>query len=433
LLNYLQIFKQRISENELILDSLWAILGNFFGKGLSVYSGILLAKLLEKKAFGEYSLIKNPLFASSMFFTFGFGYLVTKLIAENIKNGQPILRKIINWTSKFSFIFSGIISLLLIIFSDFISLKYFNSLQFRSTIIIFSIWNIFNCIYTLQMGIFSGLRLFKPLIKVNVITGLVLVFITYFGTKNYGINGAVVSLLIFQVSNVLVNYYLINKKIKSILLENENLAVNIKFSELIKEVLPIGFQEGVYSIFNWLTSIIIIRLSSTSEFGVYNAALQWSAIVLFIPGSLRSVILAHFSINENSNDKQRMIKNVMTLNLVVVLIPAILVSIFSNQIEYYYGLSYKGLGLLIVISMVLSAQMSISNIYSQLFMSEKLNWQMFFMRLLKELILISLLFALFNFPGIKIRGSLLILITSIISNMLLLFGTVFYYSRRLGN
>lgn len=425
----INILRLKLNSNNLFQDSFWALIGNLFGKGLSVFSGILLAKILGKDGFGEYSLIKNPLFASSMFFTFGFGYLVTKLISVNLNNGFIVIKKIIKWSTSFTLIFSGVISLVLLLFSNYISINYFGDLSFGSSIRVFSIWNILNSYYTLQIGIISGFRSFKKLVFISIASGLVLVSFTYFGSINYGILGAIWALVLYQFIHILLNVYLIRNSIKLIEEKNPSNESSLKFKDLVLEVIPVGIQEGVYSVFTWITSLIILKFSSTSDFGLYNAAIQWSSIVLFIPGILRSVMLAHFSNANNQKMKKEMIKNVLLLNFFVVIIPAALVALISGRIEAYYGSAYAGLGLLIIVSMIISVQLSFSNIYSQLFLSERLNWVMLLIKLLKEAIVVGILVILFTKVKYNISDSLKILISSIIGNTFLLTYAFFYYKK----
>lgn len=423
--------KSRISRNELIKDSFWALLGNFFGKGLSVYSGIILAKFLGNTAFGEYSLVKNPIFASAMFFTFGFGYLTTKLIAENIKYGKKVISRIIIITSKFTILFSGVISGLLFFFSDFISLEYFSNLEYSYNVKLFAIWNVFNSYYTLQIGILSGFRKYRSLIWLNIILGLLLLVLTIIGAKYYEIVGAILALLIYQIISVFSNFILIRKAQSEIEDKKINSIKNIAFVSLFKEVLPIGIQEATYSAFSWVFAGLVIKYCNFNEFGLYSAAIQWSSIVLFVPGVLRSVILSHFSLSESSIHKRKTFKYVMIINLIVVVLPALVIIVFSSMIEAYYGNSYVGLSKLIIISMVLSIQLSLINIYSQLFLSEALNWPMFRIRLTKELILIFILVVIFDFFEYSGQKSLVLIFGSIAANSIMIANILYYYKYKL--
>jgi len=423
--------KLRISRNELIKDSFWALLGNFFGKGLSVYSGIILAKILGNTAFGEYSLVKNPIFASAMFFTFGFGYLTTKLIAENIKYGKIIIGQIISVTSKFTVLFSSIISGLLYFFSDFISLEYFSNLEYSSHLKLFAIWNVFNSFYTLQLGILSGFRKYKSLIWLNIILGLLLLVLTIIGAKYYEVIGAILALLIYQIISVFLNFILIRKAQCEIKDSQVYCVKDIAFLSLFKEVLPIGIQEATYSIFSWVFAGLVIKYCNFNEYGLYSVAIQWSSIVLFVPGVLRSVILSHFSLAETNIHKRKTFKYVMIINLIVVVLPALVIVAFSSMIETYYGNSYVGLGKILIISMVLSVQLSLINIYSQLFLSEALNWPMFRIRLTKELILIVILVVTFDYFEYSGQKSLVLISGSITANFIMILNILYYYQYKL--
>ena len=102
-----------LSKNNLIVDSFWALLGNVVFKGLSLLGGILVARLLGKNIFGEFSIIKTTFISIAFITTLGFGYTATKFVADYKKNHPEKLYAIFKFTQKTILILTSIASYLI--------------------------------------------------------------------------------------------------------------------------------------------------------------------------------------------------------------------------------------------------------------------------------------------------------------------------------
>lgn len=66
-------------------------------------------------------------------------------------------------------------------------------------------------------------------------------------------------------------------------------------SDLLKFSFPIALQEISYAICNWAGILLLTKMSSLSEVGLYTATAQWNAVITMIPGMLANVVLSHLS------------------------------------------------------------------------------------------------------------------------------------------
>ncbi|AFH49127.1 PTS system polysaccharide transporter [Ignavibacterium album JCM 16511] len=383
--NNLKQFKFRLLNSKLFNDSFWAIFGNFAGKGLSLLAGIFIAKILGKDIFGEFSIIKGTVISFSMLSTFGLGYSSTKFISEQITDKSSLVTDTIKSVLTITFLFSSIIGAIIYKFSNDIALALLNAPQLNIILKIVSLWIIFNALTTSQIGILSGLGKFRSLAKINILVGFFLFCLSIFLTYFFRLFGAVYALLISQIINFILNSFSIQKSIQGFPKSSKrNLELNFK---ILKFSIPVTLQELLYGFSTWLTSIIFVQYLDYGQLGLYNAAIQISSIILYIPGILRNVILNHFSkTNSNKSYQILLFKRVIFFNLVVTMIPVLFVIIFGQKITEFYGTSYQGLEILLILSSITTIFASIGNVLTQYYLSIGKNWTIFFFRAYRDII-----------------------------------------------
>lgn len=422
----INLFFHKYLNDKFINDSLWSLFANFAGKGLSLLSGIFIARMLGKSTFGEYGMIRNTILSLSILSTFGLGYTATKFIAEYKNEKKEYIRYITNKCMNITLFVSTLIAVFLFVFSKSIATTILENSKLSGGLKILSVLIILNGLVTTQTGVISGLSKFKELARVNVVSGIALFLSTIIFTFFWGFNGALYSLLVSQIINIFLNYRIVN----NFYLENNININNFNNRGLVNEILkfstPVALQEIIFSFSMWLGSWLIIKLGTYSDLGLYNAAIQWGNIILFIPAILRNVILSHLSSSESEEKHNLLIKKTIYINFGITFIASCVVFLFSSFIEKGYGESYQGLNQLIVISSFTSVFVSVSNVYSQAYMSKNMNWKMFFIRLFRDfgtlLIFIFLVLRLkFLVPNAMIYCGFFI-------NLLFL-GLMFYFYR----
>ena len=226
--------KLKLSNSPFLKDSGWALIGSVLGKGLSLLAGIAVARFLGKDVYGEYGIIKNTLFQIAVFSTLGLGYTGTRFVAKSIAASANNTRQIIRAIYTISYITSGLLAALTFIFSDQIAALIKvpdTSLAIKCTALII----VANAVNAAQTGILSGFKAFKTIAQNNTLGGIV-TFVTSVGfTYLWGLNGALLALLISMVFNAIIN----NISIKS-LTKGMALAVVDK-SRQYKELIGFSF------------------------------------------------------------------------------------------------------------------------------------------------------------------------------------------------
>ena len=395
----MQYFKKsRIYKSALFKDSFWALSGNVIGRGLALVASIVIARLLGKDIFGMYGLIRTTLLSVAVFSTFGLGYTATKFIAEYAKKQHDRVRAIIRNIMQITIFTAFVFATLLFIFCKQIAIyleapTLYNAIRYLAVIVIF------NSITTTQIGMLAGFKKFKAVARINLINGIFMFVCSVILTYYFGLSGALLALLLAQILNCLQNYIEVNKSVKLLNIKNEDKKYSIK-KELITFSLPMALQEMLYSILTWTIPILLVKFSNIGEVGLYNAAQQWSSVILFIPGTLRNVILSHISSATDNHEQQvKLLNRMLLINFLSTFIPFVIVFAFSGFIEKMYGESFVSLKTVLNVSVFTTIFSCMSGVLYQYFLAANRAWTAFWCRLGNGIIVVTLFVYIIKLTG----------------------------------
>ena len=367
----------KIKESRFFRDSSWAVIGSGVSKAAAMVVGIIIARLLGVEAFGEYGMVKSTLFYIAVFSTFGLGSTSTRYMARCPQDDYQSIVNIIRNSIFITLITSGVMTVLLFIFAGMITSEphLIQILRYTALIVVF------NAINTTQIGLLSGLKLFKAIAINNALSGIATFILGPLLTYTMGLNGAVLSLFVATMLQCILNYLALHKHLKSIsykACEQPKSSDEATMGSLFRFSLPIALQECVYASASWIRVMMVTSLAGYSQLGLYTATNQCHLIIIFIPGVLRSVILSHLS--SSVGDAKRHNQTLTTMlktNLICTLIPAAGVALLSPVIESIYGESFVGLVPVLIVTAIVSIFESISDIYVQEFITHGKNWIVF--------------------------------------------------------
>ncbi len=397
--------------NRLFKDSLWTLLGNAFGKGLTVLSGIIVARLLGKDVYGEFGLLRNTLIIIAVFSTMGLGYTATVFISEAKEKTKNIVYPLVKVIELMTVIFSGCISLCVFFFSNQLAL-FLEDEALDIPLKILSVIILFNAVTTSQIGILAGLKAFKGTAVVNFVSGVANFILTCWLTFAYGFVGALSALLISQIINCVLNSGLLRVSLKDY--TSSGMQLNL-VAPIIKNSLPVALQEMVVSFMLWAFSVVLLKVSNYGEVGLVTVAGQWETMLLFVPIALRNVTLSHMS-SSGEEDADKIMKRMLLVNVMVSLVPTLLFYIFNDLFELLYGQSFENIGIVITLACLHATVNSMFTVYASALMSKKRNWMLFTISLLRGLFKFPLLLLLIYY--FMMRGAYAFYVTSFILELL---------------
>lgn len=412
---------KELIHSKLFHDSFWTILGNALGKGLTVLGGIIIASLLGKEIFGEYGLLRNTLLLIAIFSTMGLGYTSTIYVAKYRQNDESLLYSLINNILKITLAFSTLIALFVFIFSSHIAI-YLEDVSLTIGLQCLSIIIIFNALTSSQIGILAGFKLFKETAYINILSGICNFILSICLTYIWGFNGALGALLLSQIFNCALNHYILRKQL-AVLYRNGKAPLK----SILRQSFPIALQEMSLSITHWLGSILLLKLTNYGEVGLYSAASQWAAVILFIPITLRNVVLSHLSSDQNKEQHNRLLYSMMGIYALSTFIPSTLVVLSSNCITQFYGETFYGLSSVLAVCCYTTVFNSIYNVFSSEFMSRNRNWLMYAITIFRD---ICILIGIYTFVEVfKMTGAFSMGLSALCMNFVTIIACTYFFKR----
>lgn len=381
----LSAIKNRLLKSKLFKDSFWAVFGNGMGNCILLVAGIIIARVLGKDLYGEYGMVKTTMFYIGCFATLGLGFTSTRFIADAVQQARGCLRSIIKVSLSTTFLFSLVLCILLFLFSHSIA----NWIEEPSVAPVFNslgIIIIFRAFSLTSIGILAGFKDFKRIGTNSIISGLVLLVSAYPLTISLGLKGAFIALASSQGINAMLNLFFIAKRYRSVDGE-EKIG-----KDIIAFTLPVSFQELSYMISTCGGTMVLTKYASLGEVGLWSAALQWNAIILFIPTLLANVVLSYLSgLSSQRDSHDRMLKKMLGINFTCSFIPFIIVYVSAGFIASFYGESFVELKPILRVLILSSVFVCLSNVYQSNLLSEGKNWLLLVVRIIRDALLLSLL------------------------------------------
>ena len=415
--------KEKLLQSKLFKDSFWAVFGNGFGNALLLLAGVLIARFLGKDVYGEYGVVKTTMFYVASFATFGLGFTSTKYIAQHIESHSEFLRSIIYDSIKITLSFSSLIAVILIAFAESLS-EYVSEPSLKIAFQALAGIIICKALTTTQVGILSGFKEFKETGRNGILSGIFMLVLSVPLTFFYGLKGSLLSLFLSQLFNATINHISIRKKTRN--LKNQVRKSFVK--ELLKFSLPVALQESSFTVCNWAAILFLTKYSSTGELGLYSASAQWCAIISMIPSLLSNVVLSYLSGSiSNKSNHSYLLKRMLIVNFACALLPLLIVIIFANVIAFFYGPTFTAMPDVIRVLSLGTIFESIASVLKSELMANGRTWELFFVRLAKDVLLVTLAyFILRSVEGLN--GAMLFSIISSSATLFLLIFTYIVYS-----
>jgi len=407
----------RLKKSSLFKDSFWSVAGNAAGHGLALIAGIIVARFLGKEIFGEYGMIKQTLVYIAAFSTFGLGYTATKFIAEAKNKGNQNIRQIVVGSTNITLVTSVLLALFLFVFSRQVAV-FLEAEHLSLSLRIFAVSIVFNALATVQIGILAGFKAFKQIAINNAIVGVVTFVLSVILTYFWGIEGALSGLLFASLTRCTLNYAVVRKTLRSYSFSEQQSGGIVK--QLLLFSLPITLDEGIYSMTSWLTFLLLAKLSDFGQVGLYSAAIQWSGVILFMPGVLRNVALSHLSgVNKNPTQHKKVFNTMIAINFTSTFIPCLVVFALSGFISSFYGEDFVHLPIILSVSVFATVFKAVQIVYIQSYISKNKTWTLFGLSAFFNVLTLILAFFLIRIDAAK-GAYMLVLAVLIVSIVRLL-------------
>lgn len=242
----------------------WSLIGFFFQKGLTLITGIVLARLLTPAEFGLLGMASVFLALIQVLVESGFGYTIIRT--------TELSEKLINTSLVLNVVF-GLFFFVICYVSAPLVASFFGEPQLIPVIELLSVIIVINSFRVVPLSLNIKDLKFKDRAKIdiisNVIGGIVGISMAYLG---YGVASLVWQMIVSSIVTTLAHNYIAKISYK--------LEISLKEIKFIwKTSHRIFFNQILSTLFNNLNNIVIGKYFSTGQLGFYNRAQSFQRLV----------------------------------------------------------------------------------------------------------------------------------------------------------
>ncbi len=322
----------------------WSMAGAVISRGLMLAATVLVARMLGKTVYGELGMIQSTVGMFGVFAGFGLGLTATKHVAQFRQSDPGRAGRIIGLSGLFAILTGGLMALGLLNFAPWLAEHAINAPHLASLLRIGALILFINALNGAQTGALAGFEAFKTIAYVNLFIGLISFPILVCGAYFGGLTGAVWALAINLGVNWLLNHLALRK-------ESRRHNVPFTLRECSRELsvlwafsLPAALSGVMVGPVNWVCAALLVNQpDGYNEMGIFSAANQWYAMLLFLPSLLGQVVLPVLSERLGQTDTRQSTKILVLaikMNALLVFPLVLLVSIASPYIMNLYGAGF---------------------------------------------------------------------------------------------
>lgn len=373
----------QIKQSRLFKDAFWAVFGNGLGNALLLLAGIVIARFLGRDLYGEYGVVKTNMFYMAGFSTFGLVYSSTRYIAKYLSTDRTRIIPVIRSAIRITLLFSCVVAIAIALMADTLE-KFLETPGISSAFRVLSIVIVLKAMASTGNGILAGLGEFSIIARTNVLSGLCMLATCIPLTYYWGLKGAFTSLAISQLFNLLLNYWHIYRDSKRLPIYYRR---EDKATDLLKFSFPIALQEISYAVCNWVGIMMLTKLATVSEVGIYSASAQWNAVIIMIPGLLSNVVLSHLS-RSKGLQQHRLTYRLLAIYFACTIVPFLIVYALTDFIVSFYGSDFASMKWVLRISILSTIPGCCSEVFKAELIAVGKTWILFTLRVMKDICLV---------------------------------------------
>lgn len=368
------------AEKGFFSGAFWSISGAIFSRVLAIIASIAVARLLDVGRFGEYGLIQSTIATLGIFSGLALNVTATRYVASLRYEDRVKTGKVLALLFLITLIFSTVVCASIIVFASALATNVLNARHLATLFTPASGLVFFGALSALQSGALAGFGEFKSIARTNLLSGIVAFPCVVGGAAVMGLNGAILGLL----AGVVTNWWL-SRRALGRAMERDQVAFIYRDcwteSKVIWEFsLPGLLSCLVVSPVIWYANVLLVnQQDGYAAMGIFNAALQWQNMILFIPASLSSLLLSKLSgeYSEKNSNYWKTVKIGFWVNGIFAGLAVVAVSCGAYYIMASYGQAFTSGWPVLIMLAVAAFFMAIIGVVGQIIASSASMWTVF--------------------------------------------------------
>ena len=322
----------------------WSVAGGAISSASSLLAAILVARMLGAEKYGALGLIQSTLNTFIIFVGPAVGLTATKFIAELRHRRPRRAGSILGLTLATTYVLSAVLAVALIAGANYLAVSTYRAPFLAPLLRLAAIALFLSGINGAQTGALAGVESFRSIAIANLVKGITTFPLMWFGTKYYGIEGAVLALAAAALIGCVTSEILLRRALRAAHLRASFERLRLYAVLLLTFSLPAMLTSSIVLITMWLGNVLIVRQpGGYAEFGIFNAANQWRSAILFLPSMVVQPFLPMLS-RLAGEGRLVQFRKLLLVNIaassVAALGPSVVAILLSRQIMTAYGAAF---------------------------------------------------------------------------------------------
>ncbi len=341
---------ERISDSSvgkrIAKGTFWSLVGTALFRALSAVATVVVARILGKEAFGEYAMVRSTIDLFAVFAGFRMGTMAAKYVAEFRSSGPETAAAILKLSLSVALASCVLMAAICVALADRLATQSLGrpalSVAIRIGAVLFTI-AMYEAVIEAAL---SGFEAFKSLAKLSLIKGLLTVALFAPAAYYWGVEGVLLAAVVVALVILLFCLNALRRE-----RQRFSFPSRVPWPDLKKHLhllwsfaLPDILDGGLIIAVIWVARTALVHEQNGYEqLGIFCAADQWRALVLFLPSILGRVMFPILAEAASSPGRfvsafRKQSRLVWTISL-----PAtVFLLSFSSPMAKVFGKSYAG-------------------------------------------------------------------------------------------
>lgn len=307
-----------------------------FNQGSTLVANVLVARALDKIAYGEYAIVVNTLLTIGALAQLSTGYTASKFIAEFREVDKSRAGRILGACAEFSMMSAAVGATFIAVFSPWIAADLFLAPHLALALVLGSGFLAASAINGYQMGALGGLEAFDRLAYAGIVSGIGAIICVATGAWLWGLNGAITGLSIAGIGRCLVHFWLLRRELKrQHIVAQYRGSLRAERSTFLRFTLPAALSGYITIPAIWLSNTILVRQSGGfDQMALFAASNNIRVIVLFVPLTANVVMMSIIN-NLLSESTQSRFRKAYGNNILITAAGAIMIAGIAGLLAPY--------------------------------------------------------------------------------------------------
>ncbi|WP_394210643.1 hypothetical protein [Enterovibrio calviensis] len=411
---------------KIINSSFFLLMGTILSRALMFLINLVAARTLPVSSFGQYMFLRNTISMLDGVLSASVGNNAIKDIGER-QGDIGRLKKYVGSLIVLNLAFISLFLAIFLITGDTISKYLFSNsngqeIIFFLSMVVFS----FTILSSLFQKIMIALSKYREMAYISFICAVIILPLSYLMISNYSLNGLFASVAAYFFIDTALRIYYVSRILVVNSIKDYWVDLYITVISILKKSSYLVTTAIVSSLSFWLYRVIILERSGEfSTLANFDVAYQLGVFSLMVTGVTTNVALQMLS--NKSAETRKVYRANMIVNLVIAIIFALVITLFSSGLLSLFGESYMEQGHLVFLVAVMTIFATVNSINNKLLISKGLLTRIFTHTCIS--CLVAILFCFFQNTA---DYSELIALTFVIHyGMLFVFDSIYIVKNRL--